>query len=114
MLNLTHAQAEALGAMITEEVDTKVREAIGGLILARSARICTSAVIGITPFRNYTSPNGDTITNGEAAVWLSGENTAADYVWCPIVRGLTVSAGDYVWVMRDSLTSNVWRVTHRL
>lgn len=100
---------------IASEVSRLVDESLRRVALAKTARVGTTAILGFAALRDFTSINGDVITNGEAAVWIDTETPGnANYAWCPVRRGVTLAEGDYVRVVRDHLGSDLWYVDAKL
>lgn len=98
---------EQLGALIAREVARQVKTALESKVLACSAQVATTAVLGVSPVRNMTGPNGDTIS--EAAVWIMVDTpTAQNTIWCPVRRGVTLTGGEVVRVVRNSPNSTWW------
>lgn len=88
---------ESLGAFIAQEVERRVREALSRVAFARTGKVADAATIGTAATRTFTGPNGDSRT--EAAVWINEETqTAATYIWLPVLRGVTVAEGNYVLI----------------
>lgn len=106
---------EYIGRLVSQEVARRVAEALQGYALAVTAKVATTAQKGSSPFRNFVSPNGDTITNGEVAIYLMvNAPDTTNYTWCPVRRGLTLAEGDTVRVVRDSLSSTTWWIDAKL
>lgn len=104
-----------LGGTVRQWIVEEVERRIGSLILGMAATVATQAVLGTAPIRNFTSPNGDAIS--EAAVWMGvDQQLASNVIWCPVARGVTLTAagGDHVHVTRDSVASGIWTVDRKL
>lgn len=112
---LTQAEVERIVGFISQQTAREIDAAIRRISLAVVGRVATAAEAGVTPLRNVTSPNGDTITNGEAAVYINVEAPGGDnYIWCPVRRGVTVTAGDVVRVVRNYPNSTDWWIDAKL
>lgn len=84
-------------------IERAVKERFDAIILARVAKVATLAELGATPTGTRSGPNG---TQNTAAVWLDDDPVNRAPVWLPVRPGVTLTGGEVVRIVRNSLGSS--------